>query len=1512
MHSFGHDVQFENMNSLNLNPLGLLSSDCRLSPATSSIDQFTHHHGKGDSAYSSFSGGSNAPDHSSPSLPDEMQPHSLHYTDLKYVRAVYNPNVLNSSSRNADHLYRSAEVLGHQCHEDSCLSSQYSSDQGNREIPPQPPSRLDSFITIRNLENSSAYQSPGGQLAETFLQRTQTANPALACPRTDPVYRRRVSESNLKDPVYRDGADQTLEQAKLAHILSNPSFILQESFKWHAGGTGSHSEDQSNKCHSAYGSDVTEQAQLRDLQQNTINGNIQHKGQYYFVTGVCKPTVPRVKDNLSGNRQGDCMGHSPEDLLAHKEIEEKAPSTIDELLNNAKHRQQRSYEIHNKSGLTSPGLQAQNREGVYHNKNMHSASPISNTSDILDQSQKPQGREIGSGSRWHHSSNHHIFYCGPEDSVPLPDPNDEDSVPPTQCTGQVKTERGDCVERMTRRPLGEVANDKINKETTPMLYRLAGESRGALAFKTSKENWAKMKWKEIRCNSAPFLKLQHTEATSRDECHFGTRNHNLEEVAEDLQQSQSEDFSSSGSSTDEFYKKYYKDRLKDAQTKVLRETSFKRKDLQLSWPHRIKQRAEERPSVMHSRLGSLSHTSQMISDNPVLLEPEPPAKRETGKPSNPLQPQAVRIGGRKRLTPEQKKLCYSEPEKLNQLGGSAHHSEQQSLGNEGEGLLSKDDLGEYGLVAARRKMFEMRGRTMSASSISKSTLKQIQHKALVAYVERKTGQKKAEPQQPPSQNPAMRHSTAGKPLEFGPRPTCENAVPRKKLTRPLSAGRVLDSSSSSIRYAQSDTMHPVEPRCQPIWKKMTSASPRKMFETTGHALSISVESLLEQSEQKGFHQSRTTPSPTNLQPGSLTHKASPVSHSRNSSSLKKAEGQLASSGTRAPAAEGRPGRTVTQRGKSMEELGTSRVPATPVLSKSSEQLDQIHSRHVASEHMQGNAAFSWEAELKIRGKAGESKESTGTGHSSERHLLKTGTSQHSRSSDDLLGATPNGRHSQSLEPLNFDMEPPNLASSPESRTSSTPIESPNMSALFCDSVESSVFYTDSPSGQSFYCRSTPERESVASTSTHLHIQFENGPEESTSCTRMKTTPTLQTLPLENVMVDQQESGSPEVSLGRGVTTDPSAWPTAEELGRAPVEDFQEGAASDADELGSPLPSLQSTGQQLATTSTDPAEKQVQNSEKEQAKNDKGGHSEEQPSPSTSAKPHLPKPGQWEELVEVIVTKDQSLASVLAPKSSRRTTVTLMEQLLSEDTLLMEEHYRRKRACRSHNGENSNVEGNAGSRILETPPNPDNWNSEVHSGNSSTQETVLSQDSELNDITEKKKELILCIQHQLQGLEKQRSALREELRANGELGSAVEALVRDSCQPSEYERYTLFIGDLEKVVSLLLCLSARLARVQNALSAVDQFTDAEEKQSLDERHRLLCKQRDDAKDLKDNLDRRERLVSDILSRNLTQEQLQDYKHFVKVKASLLIEQKDLEEKIRIGEEQLESLRSSMPF
>ncbi|NWT44255.1 SHRM1 protein, partial [Rissa tridactyla] len=173
------------------------------------------------------------------------------------------------------------------------------------------------------------------------------------------------------------------------------------------------------------------------------------------------------------------------------------------------------------------------------------------------------------------------------------------------------------------------------------------------------------------------------------------------------------------------------------------------------------------------------------------------------------------------------------------------------------------------------------------------------------------------------------------------------------------------------------------------------------------------------------------------------------------------------------------------------------------------------------------------------------------------------------------------------------------------------------------------------------------------------------------------------------------------------------------------------------------------------------------------------------------------------------------------------------------------------------------------------------------------------------------ELISSLRSKLRTLWEERELVLSEARECAEQGEELEATVRELCKPNEFERYMMFIGDLEKVVSLLLCLSSRLARVQNAMRRIDGNTDAEEKQSLNERHKLLSRQREDAKDLKENLDRRERVVSGILAKYLTDQQLQDYRRFVQLKTSLLIEQKDLEEQIKFLEEQLGSLEKSIP-
>lgn len=75
--------------------------------------------------------------------------------------------------------------------------------------------------------------------------------------------------------------------------------------------------------------------------------------------------------------------------------------------------------------------------------------------------------------------------------------------------------------------------------------------------------------------------------------------------------------------------------------------------------------------------------------------------------------------------------------------------------------------------------------------------------------------------------------------------------------------------------------------------------------------------------------------------------------------------------------------------------------------------------------------------------------------------------------------------------------------------------------------------------------------------------------------------------------------------------------------------------------------------------------------------------------------------------------------------------------------------------------------------------------------------------------------------------------------------------------------------------------------------------------------MLMQQHEDAKELKENLDRRERLVSGVMEAHLEAGSLDDYRHFVKMKSALIIEQRKLEDKIKLGEEQLKGLVDSLP-
>lgn len=294
----------------------------------------------------------------------------------------------------------------------------------------------------------------------------------------------------------------------------------------------------------------------------------------------------------------------------------------------------------------------------------------------------------------------------------------------------------------------------------------------------------------------------------------------------------------------------------------------------------------------------------------------------------------------------------------------------------------------------------------------------------------------------------------------------------------------------------------------------------------------------------------------------------------------------------------------------------------------------------------------------------------------------------------------------------------------------------------------------------------------------------------------------------------------------------------------------------------------------------------------------------------------------EELARDIMGKDKSLADIL-DQSKMKTTMDLMEGIFPQGEQLLEgAHQRRKVPAKQ-----------TVTRPAEEREKEDSMAAAVTMVTSSTyystsapkaellikmkdmqeQEEEKDSEDELDiDLANKKQELIDSLSKKLQVLREARESLQEDVLDNNALGDEVEARVQQVCKPNELDKFRMFVGDLDKVVSLLLSLSGRLARVENALNSLEEDATPEERRTLIEKRKLLIRQHEDAKELKENLDRRERVVFDILANYLQEDSLTDYEHFVKMKSALIIEQRKLEDKIKLGEEQLKCLMDSLPI
>ncbi|XP_015284568.1 PREDICTED: protein Shroom1 [Gekko japonicus] len=1479
------------------------------------IDQCLHIPGKADSAYSSFSLGSNIPECHIPLCDSDILPlEQLPYMDSGYVRGVFSPCAIHS---NLKQIYqdKSVEMSMHNTM-DNGKPYGSTSVPGTLYQPPSPvaglpshlphpsspPAQVDSCKASRNTDQSHygicfnysvqaeecsqdtsralPLDSPGKCYDDFWLSRCKNKSPVIE-----------LEDSDIWYPTnpYTTKKNETTVSIK-------PCLNFQDYLK---------SDSLVHTLNSAHNYKIPEALNFKSslsphTSHNAVNDTQENK-QYLHACSVHKSPVSEADlpctMSVSGEKEGqlcDVFKAQKHSGLDQETCESGSPSL--------------KYMDSSLPSLTALGI-----INTYEDKNPCFSSRDENSRNagkpLLEQEGRrrklPSAFQILNGVR-------KAKPCENNGSPELlTKPKQEEMLDvrsPEQFSKKVESQFQD-----------DSASRKINRKTTPLLYYLSGGKNTNIMSNPN----------QVQLHEDFDMQSPRSDHSSSAEPIGIPRDSNS--CVNDMAASQKTGLilGSPASSVDEKFKNDYREKLKVAQRKVLRETSFKRKDLQMSLPVRLKQKPSSRPSIQHLRSLSLSSTNE---DSGLIPSSKP--LENINKQEEPQRPQASLIGGRKRITKEQKKTSYSEPEKLNQLDDQR---DQYPAWRKKNARSRSDEISEQDPVIISNKGLENQGR-----ALSKVELKQIQHIALLQYMERKIGQRPATahtsaPQKPPlqmksSNSKKLPEDSISNPSSSKKSQNIDSSCPFSDLGRNLEVPALLSSATSISPASDRGSASSSVPE-KVNWKMQSAVSEGSCVirRTATKSLLSSGASV----SSKGHGRSKSTPSPmqdfykSTACPvlSSQDHKYYPFQSSAPSEEELEADQSDCFWTTKQNTYK------AGRRGKSMEETGSSEMVRLSPLSQSTDQLHHLKNQQISSgrkpdkntqrPNNQNSILQNCEPTSGPLPRPSHSEGVAGPkGLNSMVQVLQQSpsTNKHSNNTFVSLGnpslcSVPSlsvGRsQSQSipLEPLHSSPAP-------------SPAETDN--DVFKDSFSSG---SEKPSSLPFPYKQnknsvldrTPSEPALTVSALQASIEGKQIKEYNTSF----YVPKKEESGLGNRNGNSEENISAENSHCSEMAPGFSAFILKEMINK----DYQ-------------LPKERSNQSQMSNASGRIQWQQLQvthrragycledmtycttisdslgdkNTGHPSAKGEQNEHDHvlhEQDTELSTAQLKFREHQRCEDLAVKIVAEDKSLVDILRPHPIRKTVLDLMEGLFPVNISISDRSWRIKRRNQSiqqndqiHSDSASDLSHETGHFLEQRADDPTSRIGQILSGSRECLEDP-------ENIISKKKELISSIQLKLQALWDEKELIQSEAKEHAAQGKELESLVQDLCKANEYERYMMYIGDLEKVVSLLLCLSCRLARVQNAMEKTDENTDAEEKQSLNERHSLLSRQREDAKDLKENLDRRERVVSGILSKYLTERQLQDYRHFVQAKTLLLIEQKDLEEQIKFLEEQLERLEESIP-
>ena len=138
---------------------------------------------------------------------------------------------------------------------------------------------------------------------------------------------------------------------------------------------------------------------------------------------------------------------------------------------------------------------------------------------------------------------------------------------------------------------------------------------------------------------------------------------------------------------------------------------------------------------------------------------------------------------------------------------------------------------------------------------------------------------------------------------------------------------------------------------------------------------------------------------------------------------------------------------------------------------------------------------------------------------------------------------------------------------------------------------------------------------------------------------------------------------------------------------------------------------------------------------------------------------------------------------------------------------------------------------------------------------------------------------------------------------------IEERLKEAATNYETNKFRLHNSDIEKIVSLILCLTGRLLKILSALDNME-WNGVEERDDLAKKRDKLVEQLKEAKIIWNNIGKRTKIVIGYIKRFLTREESIKFRRLMNRRIRTMFEIKEIQENIEMRKKQLEVCASEI--